>query len=376
MRRGRYWRGILFIVLTAGCVEQFNLSIPITSINVLVIDGFVNATDSTMQVILSRAVPASSADSAYAEKGAQVSIESDDGSVYALSEGVEGVYTGKAATSPASKYKLSITTQDQRKYSSDRIDILETPGIDSVYWSASPDGIAVYVDAHDTNNATHYYRWTFDETWKYRVPYLAYKEIINGQLTSIDPLASKTTCYASGPSSTSILVYSTAALQQDRVSKFQVNFLPKGIQKISNQYSINVHQSAISANLYNFWLQLQTKSKNYGSLFDVLPTQFVGNVHSETDPSERVLGYFAGSTVVDKRIFIDTLQLPLYLQRSPAYYNCKADSIPLWKMNDVPEGTLFYSSYGIGIVGYLTTDKRCMDCTLSGGTTTPPKFWK
>jgi hypothetical protein len=360
----------------SGCVEPFNLSIPLSSINVLVIDGFVNASDSTIQVILSRAVSVSSSDSSYAENGAQVSIEADDGSHYTLSEGVAGYYTGKALTSPGYKYKLIVTTQDQRKYSSDFIDILETPPIDSVYWTASPDGIALYLDSHDPDNATRYYRWTFDETWKYRVPYLAYKEIINGQLASIDPLASKTICWKSGPSSTAILVYSTAALKQDVVSKFQVNFLPKGLQKISEEYSINVHQRAISANLYNFWLQLQTKSQNAGSLFDVLPTQTIGNVHSDTDPSETVLGYFSGSTVTNKRIFIDTLDLPIYLQRFPAYYNCKADSIPLGKMDEAAEGTLFYSSYGIGIQGYLTTDKRCMDCTLSGGTITPPRFWK
>jgi hypothetical protein len=303
-------------------------------------------------------------------------VEADNGSHFALSEGVAGVYTGKAVISPDNKYKLSVGTQDQRRYSSDFIDILKTPPVDSVYWTASPDGIAVFVDSHDPNNATHYYRWTFDETWKYRVPYLAYKEIINGQLASIDPLASKTICYLSGPPSTSILIYSTAALSADAVSKFQVNFLPKGVQKISEEYSIDVHQHAISANLYDFWLQIQTKSQNNGSLFSVLPTQAVGNVHSDTDPSETVLGYFSGSTVASKRIFIDTLDLPLYLQRFPAYYNCKADSVPLGKMDETPEGTLFYSSYGIGIQGYLTTDKHCMDCTLSGGTTTPPKFWK
>jgi hypothetical protein len=374
MRQKWFWN--IFLLMLTGCVEPYRPSIPITSINVLVIDGFVNASDSTIQVILSRAVSVTSNDSSYAESAAQVSVVDDVGSVYLLSEGNPGYYSGKAFISSSNKFKLNVITLDQKKYSSDYIDILETPPIDSVYYSTSPAGIAIYVDAHDDNNATRYYRWTFDETWKYRVPYLAYKEIINGKLTPIDPSASKTICYISGPSSTSILVYSTEALKQNVVNKFQVTFLPKGIQKISDRYSINVHQRAISANLYNYWIQLQSNSQNSGSLYDVLPTQVVGNVHSDTDPSETVLGYFSGSTVTDKRIFIDTLDLPLYLQRFPPYYNCKPDSIPLDKMDTVPEGTLFYSSYGIGIVGYLTTDKHCMDCTLSGGTITPPNFWK
>jgi hypothetical protein len=172
------------------------------------------------------------------------------------------------------------------------------------------------------------------------------------------------------------LVYSTAALQQDEVSRFQVNFLQKGLQKISEEYSINVHQRAISANLYNFWLLLQAKNQNHGSLFDVLPSQIIGNVHCETDPSETVLGYFSGSTVTDKRIFINTLDLPLYLQHSPDYYKCIPDSIPVDSVKYVADGTKFFNSYGYGIAGYITTDPHCMDCTLSGGTVTPPKFWR
>ncbi|HTH57879.1 MAG TPA: DUF4249 domain-containing protein [Cyclobacteriaceae bacterium] len=376
MGRRRIWRGILFFVL-AGCVEPFHLSIPVTSINVLVIDGFMNASDSTMEVILSRAVSVASSDSAFAEKGAQVSIEADDGSHVALSEGVQGVYTGKAMSSSAHKYRLNITTQDQRKYSSDFIDILETPPIDSVYWIPQPDGVALFVDSHDPNNATHYYRWTFDETWKYRVPFLIYKEAINGQLFDFDPFTSKTICYITGPSSTAILIYSSAALRQDAVSKFQVNFLPMGIKKLSQQYSINVHQRAITANLYNYWQQIQTRSQNGGSLFDVLPTQTFSNVHSDTDPEETVLGYFSGSTVTDKRLFIDTLELPQYLRHYPANYNCPYDSILLKDFGDLRDTTWFFTSYGVPHpIGYVTTDKHCMDCTLSGGTITPPKFWK
>jgi hypothetical protein len=365
----------VFSLVVAGCVEPYKPSISIQSINVLVIDGFANASDSTIQVILSRAVPTLSSDSSYAEKDAQVSIESDNGSLFPLSEGEPGFYFGKAFSSLFHKYKLNVITQDQKKYSSDFIDILEAPPIDSVYWRPSPTGVALYVDSHNDGGGTGFYRWTYDETWKFRTPYYVYKEWKDGQLLSPPP--ANNICWKSA-SSTEILVYSTAALKQDKVSNFQVNFLPKGIQKLSTKYSINIHQRSINANNYNYWLQLQTKSQSGGSLFDVLPTQVVGNVHSDTDPSETVLGYFSGSTVTSKRIFIDTLELPIYLQSFPAYYNCPPDSVPFEKVSSVPDGTLFYNTYILGFIvaGYLTTRPNCMDCRLSGGTVTPPSFWK
>lgn len=359
----------------AGCVEPFHLSIPANDVNALVIDGFVNATDSTMQVILSHAVSVTSTDSSYAEQGAIVWVQSDDGHLYSLTEGNAGYYSGKAHTSPAHKYQLLITTHDYKKYYSDFIDILEAPPIDSVYWAPSATGVALYVDSHQDNGGTRYYRWTFDETWKYRTPYYAYRIWQNGKLDSVAP--ANYICWKSD-ASTDIMVFSTAPLQQDRVSKFQVNFLPKGIQKLSMKYSINLHQRAISANLYSYWQQLKTNPQNLGSLFDVLPTQVLGNVHSDSDPSEIVLGYFSGSTVSSKRIFIDTLQLPEYLQHLPSYYNCPNDTVLIANLPSTPDGTWFYNTYTAfgGILGYFSTNRYCMDCRLSGGSTTPPPFWK
>ena len=86
-------------MVMAGCTEPFSPSIPVSSINVLVVDGFVNASDSTIQVTLSRAVSVSSSDSSYAEQGAHVSIEADNGSHDVLLEGVAGFYTGKTVIS-------------------------------------------------------------------------------------------------------------------------------------------------------------------------------------------------------------------------------------------------------------------------------------
>jgi hypothetical protein len=358
-----------------GCVEPFRPSISLRAINVLVIDGFVNATDSTMEVILSRAASVTSSDSSYAESGAQVAVQPDIGFQYYLTETAAGVYTSKKFISPAYKYKLTVTTQDQRKYSSDFIDILEAPPIDSVYWRPMADGVALYVDAHDTEQAARYYRWTFDETWKYRTPYYVYKKWLGGQIIDVPP--ANNICWNSG-SSTEILVYSTQALKENLVSKFQVNFLPMGNQKLSAKYSINVNQRAINANIYNYWQQLQTKTQNLGSLFDVLPTQIIGNVHSDTDPAEIVLGYFSGSTVTSKRIFIDTLELPPYLQHWPAYYNCPPDTVYVNELSKAPDGTLFFNSWNAGgaPAGYIATNTYCMDCRLSGGKTEPPSFWK
>lgn len=369
-----YWKIVVFVVL-AGCVEPFKPSISLQAINVLVIDGFMNATDSTIKVTLSRAVSVTSSDSSYAERGAEVIVQPDVGFQFYLTETSAGVYTGKAFTSPAHKYQLMVTTQDQRKYSSDIIDILVAPPIDSVYWRPTTEGVALYVDAHDTEQATRYYRWTFDETWKYRTPYYVYKKWLGGQIVEVPP--ANNICWNSG-SSTEVLVYSTQALKENAVSKFQVNFLPLGNQKLSTKYSINVHQRAISANIYNYWQQLQTKTKNIGSPFDVLPTQIMGNVHSDTDPAEIVLGYFSGSTVTSKRIFIDTLDLPPYLQHWPEYYNCKPDTVFVNDLPKTPDGTWFFNSWNFGgaPAGYITTNAYCMDCRLSGGKTTPPSFWK
>ena len=65
------------------------------------------------------------------------------------------------------KYSIAITTSNGHKYSSDFVEVKQTPAIDSLYWEYQPNDFNVYVNTHDPNNKTIYYRWDYIETWEH-----------------------------------------------------------------------------------------------------------------------------------------------------------------------------------------------------------------
>jgi hypothetical protein len=341
-----------------------------------VVDGSINAHDSSAHVALSRAVSLSAGNIPPAERGAMITIEDEGGTFYALPELVAGSYVGKFASAIQKKYRLHITTVDEKKYISDFVTALQSPPIDSIYWEPASDGISVLVDSHDPQGQTQYYRWTFQETWKYNSAYSPGLIVEGGQVLPYFPDFDLHTCYNSTQSS-SILIYSTTTFREDRVSKFPVTFLSKISQKLSVRYSIEVTQQAISADQYNFWLQLQTTTQNLGGLFDPLPSQVIGNVHNVNDAKEPVLGYFTAGTFASMRVFIDHYDLPKSLQVLPDFSDCSLDSIPTSRIASYADGTLLIGSYGNPFtIGYLSAPIDCLDCRRQGGTTTKPVFWK
>jgi hypothetical protein len=153
-------------------------------------------------------------------------------------------------------------------------------------------------------------------------------------------------------------------------------FIPVRSQKITVKYSIKVQQRALTLEAYEFWTQLKKSTESLGGLFDPLPSQVLGNLHSADNSSEPVLGYFSGGQVDSKRIFIPARDIPREL-RLPPIQLCPIDSIPIDQIRNYPD-MLLIGSYGMPITeGYVTSSGRnCMDCRDDGGALTKPDFWE
>jgi hypothetical protein len=77
-------------------------------------------------------------------------------------------------------YVLHIVTNDGREYESEPCLMYPVPEIESIYFekdqqltnngTQSLDGISIYLDSKDADN-NQYFRWSYEETWKYKVSY-------------------------------------------------------------------------------------------------------------------------------------------------------------------------------------------------------------
>ena len=73
-------------------------------------------------------------------------------------------------------------------------------------------------------------------------------------------------------------------------------------------------------------MNLKKNTEQLGSIFDALPSQINGNIHSATNPSEPVIGYISVGNVSSQRIFITKQQLPSSWIPTPTYLYCQIDS--------------------------------------------------
>ncbi|HLZ88421.1 MAG TPA: DUF4249 family protein, partial [Puia sp.] len=129
---------------------------------------------------------------------------------------------------------------------------------------------------------------------------------------------------------------------------------------------------------YNYWLLIQKTSDNLGTLFDLQPTQLVGNIHCLTNPSEPVIGFLSATSVQQQRIFIYRYYLGTWPHNEPGY-GCDTIKIPVNPVNPLiynyPD-TLYAPWYFISNGPLVLGSRFCLDCTLFGGTNSKPSFWQ
>nr|WP_231402830.1 DUF4249 domain-containing protein [Hymenobacter guriensis] len=368
--------------MLAGCVEPYVPEVAPGEASLLVVDGYINSVG-VSTIRLSRAVQLQTTKSAPVEAHAKVFIEEEGGAQYPLTESQPGTYTSAALTLPAGRpVRLHFTTAGQREYVSDYTSVKVTPPIDSLSWRTTADGLQVYVNTHDDSNLNRHYRWTFDETWEFTSMLKSVLEYRKGQITyRTDNIYN---CWASESPGT-IRMSNTTKLEKNIVSEQPIVLLPYRTPKLSIKYSVLVKQYALTPEEYAYWEALRKNTESIGSLYDPLPTQLTGNVHSVADPSEPVLGFIGAQSVIEKRLFIDRKQLPSDWPFVTGYETCTLDTIP--RPHDPeppsPQEVLNFFSTGAAIpifeyqpntnIFYYSTPE-CVDCRKRG-TNVKPSFW-
>lgn len=378
--------GLLYaalLLVLAGCIDPYTPAATDQNINVLIVDGFLDATNRTVTVNLSRTLPVYSDEPNPREENARVFLEDENSLRQLLQETEPGIYRKENLLLDLSKqYRISISTEED-DYTSDFITLKNNATLDEISWEGLEQGVQFYVDAHDPTNKTRYYQWKFSETWQYTANYFAKVKIENNEIVFRDADELTYVCYKTVPSS-QVLIESTTRLSKDVVNNFPLFLIPKGSPKLAYRYTVLVQQRALDADAYNYLLELKRTTETMGGLFDPLPSQLKGNIHNVGESSDPVIGYFMGGEVREKRIFINNIQLPPHLRsvNTPNGF-CSLDTVTKVHFFSL------YPEYQI-LEGYpqdpdknpyefdrfIITTQGCTDCTLADtGTTTRPDFW-
>lgn len=392
---------ILSILIFAGCRKPYNPPAVTAPGTYLVVEGVINSGSDSTILKLSRTVRLSSVTSLNPVTNAAVSVESDQNALYTLTEQAPGVYVSTGLNLDGSKkYRLRIKTADNQQYLSDFVAVKNSPPVDSVTYRVKNNGIEVYVNAHDPNNNTRYYRWDFFETWRFHSNFDSFWKSNGDTVLLRDQINDQIyTCWR-GDASNEIILGSSAKLTNDVIADNPVTFVSSTSVKLGTEYSILVRQYALSADAYAFWTNLKKNTEQLGSIFDAVPSQINGNIHCINNPSLPVVGYISVGAVTTKRLFVFNHNLPawpavrdidtsmcdtmglLYQYHDPRSgfivnqvdqylnYNKVPNNHPL-----IPIEAIFPKMGLYKVLGFTAADSICVDCTMRG-TNKQPSYWR
>ena len=369
----------LLVSIVSGCRQSYNPPALRAANNYLVVDGFINtAGNGITRFNLNRSVNLNDTTTAGTpEIHAIVAIVGSGGASYSL---IDSNTTGTYSSAPldldiTQQYRITITTSDGQRYTSDPVPCTETPAIDSVWWR-QPGDLDINVTTHAPAGNTRYYRYDYIQTWQHDAELQSPWTVINGMLVASDSSNQLSECWTTD-SSSSVLLATSAALTQNFISGYTVNTIPNGDARLEIGYSILVRQYAISEDAYNYWQLIQKTTDNIGTLFDVQPTQLIGNIHCTTNPSQPVIGFISATSVQQQRLSILHEKLNNWPKNEPGN-TCDTMTLAgnagytlIWP-NPGPYWWPYYFDAGDNLV---VGSRFCLDCTYSGGTNIKPSFW-
>jgi hypothetical protein len=393
MRNG--WKYIICLVLflTAwSCRKLYQPVVAATDTKILVVEGVIDPGADSTFIKLSHTVKLTEKTSTQPESGATVTVEGE-GATYRLTEISSGTYASAGLNlNSAKKYHIKIHTTAGQDYLSDDVEVKITPPIDSLTYQVEADGLHVYSAAHDPANNTRYYRWDYNETWRFNSMYESRVKVDKDTvIPRVLPQDDIYRCYGSYQAST-ILLGSTVKLTNDVLTRNPVTQILPGSERLSIRYSIKLNQYALTKEAYAFWENLKKNTEQLGSIFDALPSELSGNIHNTSNANIPVVGFISISTVQSKRIYINRTDLPATPEWRNIYPyegcgigrglyadagNINTVLVYIIESVNYPITTITQISPKTGkdeIIGFTFSSRGCVDCTLRG-TPKRPAFW-
>jgi hypothetical protein len=391
---------ILFTFFT--CIDPYSPKLTGYE-TLLVVDGLITDENASYTVRLTGTIQEQNA-MPFLVSDAKVFITDDIGGNISLVNRGKGIYKTDSVEFKGvigRTYVLHIITHNGDEYESEACLMQSVPEIDSIYYvreqelvsngTKSNDGIRIYLNSKPGGN-NQYYRWDFEETWKFKVPTPKKFDYVND--TVINPVSLvREYCWKSRKSD-EILIHSIYSGQSDRIENEPVLFIAsENSDRLLIQYSILVRQYSVSKKEYEFWNNMNVVNESGGDIFARQPFSVKSNIHNINHPGEQVLGYFQVSAMKQKRK--DIAFKDLAGTNLPYYHNpCERIEMALkdypWPPLATPltwDGLYeMYATSGYYFVepkyssGISKLEKlvfalpECANCELTG-TMTKPDFW-
>ena len=383
-----------------SCTEPFEIE-TVDYESVLVVESTITDEMKQQIVKLSRTSTLENSD-ILIESNATVYVSTSNGQNYYFNWNEEfEYYVSDEAFSaqPSISYSLKINTADGKNYTSSAVVLPSVVEMDEIYAerisdpNQKKDGVQVLVNTTDPTGNSKYFRYEYEETYKIVAPNPTrwYTEIIENnypygryEIKLTRRIPEEEICYSTEMSS-GITQASTTEFSENKVFRFPVRYLSKTDSKLRTRYSLLVKQYVQSVEAFTFYKII----KDLGSIQSLLsqgqPGYVAGNMISEADPEEKVLGFFEASSMTSKRIYFnfEDFEMP----RPPYFVDCEVIMLNIYNFgglagyneNEALYNYITYEHYQV-LTGntrgyYRIVQPECSVCTYFSSNV-KPDFWE
>ena len=399
----------LFLLIAASCIDPYKPNLKAYE-SLLTVDALITDANTSCSVKLTMTTENLN-DIHPPVSDAKVYLTDDEENTSILINAGGGVYKtdslefrGRAGRT----YVLHIETSSGKEYESVPCFMYPVPEIDKIYFTKdqqlvnngtqSLDGISIYLDTKE-GTSNQFYRWSYEETWKFKVPYPKKYDYRSNPLLPNSPdfipvKDLKEFCWKNDRSDEVVINSNHNAGKGIKGQK--VTFIPTDLtDRFLIQYSIMVNQYSISKEEFEFWTKLIQVNETGDDIFARLPYTVTSNIKNINNHSERVLGYFQVSAVSQKREYIlhkdlDFMGLPFYsnsckvLKLDLKFFGPGCLNCPPWTWDDLYSRLCISNDYTFiepvfthvqdGLIYLLFTRPECANCELTG-TSKKPDYW-
>ncbi len=388
--------GFLMLVFwPIGCIDPFVIETNDLE-QILVVEATLTNELIHQQIKLSRTIGLEDFGQAI-ERDASVKVEDSQGNSYEFSfDDQIGYYLSneKFCAKANTTYTLRILTQDGRSYFSDDVALTPKAQMDKVYPAMNPEmgagTVQVLVDVENAGKA-QYFRYEYEETYRVVLPHpspfrwkiLDYSPFTRTFRIELLPRRLDLSCYVTNHSS-GIKQTSIANLNELRISRFPVHAIDVADPVIKERYSILVKQYVQSLEAYTFYKTLSDLGTVESLLSQGQPGFVPGNITSENDPNEKILGFFEVASYSEQRIYFNYTDFDLEL---PPYFE-ECDHLISYEIgSDLLKRKLEFEKYQVFFFEerpvngsapqkiYHISQSVCTDCPLNSSHV-KPDFWK
>lgn len=391
---------LILSIFVSSCTEQYALQSN-TFEDAIVIEATITNELKKQKIKITRTYRLEEA-APTIETGATVIVTDNENNQYPF-ELKDSIYVSQSEFQaiPNRKYRLEITTSKGKTYystSETLPNINEIQSVDATVQTVDGQrGVQITVNSFDPSNNSKYYRYEYEETYKIIAPLWDQDKTIlvpplpesnHKEIEVIPRIGESKTCYST-VNSKDILITSTNSLKEDRVA-FPIRFISNNNYIISYRYSILTKQYIQNLEAYTYYKTLKELSGSDNILSQNQPGFFYGNIRSNENPNEKVIGFFDVSSVSSKRIFFNYVDLFPGEPLPPYVDNCE---IRVWTfcfetenpdcrgsqlLSSIESNNLLYlNSYQYSNPIYTTYEMvppPCGDCT-SFSSNIVPSFW-